>query len=1684
MSESSDLDPEELPQWVRAAFERAMSAAPTPSVLDHRDDGAWPLLLEAAVVRSFLPRQLAPETASTEERPQAEQTVLRYAETNYGPEGVKWSLTADSRMQVVNAALNRGELGRAIESTASRFTDDVSKAFRTCLDQRPDVPKFNLASLVNTTLRSLEAARTAIASLSGLPQLELPPLEQLDRQIELRRLLAQFERMTGRRPEERRSSTEQNDLFYGREDELEKLRGYVGVIPADSLLQSAKRAGKWVSRKIKGRAPLSVWGIGGSGKTTLISKFMLEHAEKAASRYPFAYLDFDRTTIGARQRLGLLDEMCSQVVAQFDELAKPMGDLQREVRQLSRDLEVKHEFESNSFVEPCCQKFRRLIDDLMDSLEKFEWSRPFLLVFDTFEIVQYTDGEIEGQDDIKGLEEFVQNFTYPDETGPWDRLRLIISGRQKITRFLGPVEDLHIGALDRIGSAKLLTALAQDAGRPITDNEAKRLVEAVAKLAKEKNRGIQPLRLRLIGEVFREAEGGGKQIVESLLDEFNKPLTGDGKAAEFLVEGILVTRILKHVKDDRVRALADPGLVVRRITPAVIKAVMTRGTMKPDLLKPGKYDANEELDMEVLEPWIVDDAEAESIFTAFRKEVSLVEKDGDALRHRADVRQQMLPLIRARRPTRFRTLNQLAFDHFRKLAQADQEDLASAAEAIYHGLWLDEESLESIDNLWRDARKFKPRLDPADFDAGSRANIYLRAKTRKALKPAEVVKLPRGVALDWLDARSADLLENRRVDQAIEAIRNAAGSDYSGLDERLGTAAILSRLLYRAGLWQEAADLALRHLDKVTSSEFAIGSWKISLTIQTSIKKETQARVESVVSLMRTFATIAGKSGTSALELSRISGFASEIEDPIACAEVSAHVIVACTRFGNQWRELAREVKAKSLLRSALAITPKQWLQDKKLLRLVILSDDDSSLSQLLPIWVDSSDRVPRDASYALLESLLTQLFPQGDSASEVEDILQGLKSNVHRGAYNRLDELWRKRKREIQRAVSGRSEIRPLIRALVAADNSDWIRPLGNSLTRAFKGDDGQALISALEKADFRISTGKRDRKQKADGIVVAQSALDDGRFLELANTVLQHSARFERLGSSEYPQDVFSICRSLLRWQATLSGDVQGKSWEDAPLLESRLKRAVDSFDWHQADSICEEIVGRIRKSIDRIPESSAKRLMNTLRRKRRFSTMLGLAEAIIISGQQSPQVRRLYAQALIDLKDFDRAEQVLQKMIHDPTVIPAEVVEAKGLIGRIHKQIYVDNNDPNSEANRQKLRSALDEYQSVYQLDPEQYLWHGINVVALAARAKRDNIPIEIVYHIERLAEDILSVIEDRDSKSSLDLPAYDVATQLEALVALRRDSEAAAAALRYVDCVDADAFEISSTSRQLTEVWQLNLSESPGKHILPILDAALISKEGLTFDKASKDVKAEVVALGAAVTDLGTMFGEDRLTTLAWYKKGLEQCSSICRIETLNGKGHGTGFLVSASDFFPGREGVLLLTSEHILSERRNPSAILPDEARAHFQNIDQILEIDSAVWFSPYTELDVVFLSLKGEPKAPPLRIHQTPLVMTAPPPRLYMIGHPGGRDLEFSLQDNQLLACNETVLHYRTPSEPGSSGSPVFESDDWRVVAIHHKGSGETRRLDGKGTYEANEGISILAVRAATQRIFGSELNR
>src|SRR4051794_31513779 len=265
---------------------------------------------------------------------------------------------------------------------------------------------------------------------------------------------------------------------------------------------------------------------------------------------------------------------------------------------------------------------------------------------------------------------------------------------------------------------------------------------------------------------------------------------------------------------------------------------------------------------------------------------------------------------------------------------------------------------------------------------------------------------------------------------------------------------------------------------------------------------------------------------------------------------------------------------------------------------------------------------------------------------------------------------------------------------------------------------------------------------------------------------------------------------------------------------------------------------------------PDKKARSLLQALRRKRRFTSMGLLAEAFLQSGLRTSQVRRQYAQALIDQGMQKGAEEYLRRLLEDPETNDSEQAEAHGLLGRIYKQLYVNEYTKANPARAERnLQGAFDEYALSYREDPRKNNWHGINMVALLARAERDRIALNGAVDYKQLAQSILDTLSKKEEEEADGLPAWDLATQIEAHVALGEVGEATAGANNYADAKGTDDFEISSTLRQLIEVWQLKNTDRPGDELIPILRAAQLFQEG----------GGQTVPLQEARQDLEKVFG---------------------------------------------------------------------------------------------------------------------------------------------------------------------------------------------------------------------------------
>ena len=524
---------------------------------------------------------------------------------------------------------------------------------------------------------------------------------------------------------------------------------------------------------------------------------------------------------------------------------------------------------------------------------------------------------------------------------------------------------------------------------------------------------------------------------------------------------------------------------------------------------------------------------------------------------------------------------------------------------------------------------------------------------------------------------------------------------------------------------------------------------------------------------------------------------------------------------------------------------------------------------------------------------------------------------------------------------------------------------------------------------------------------------------------------------------------------------------AWDDAAEIQKNVDDGLKTFDWTRIEELCQSLIKRVRSETVPFPHKIAEDILRRLRRKRRFSQMASLAEAFAQGGLPTSAIAvwLLYPHSLIELGYLTAAERLLDSVAITSDVVAAEVA---GQRGRIAKQRYVNAGRTAASRYPAALDQSIREYMHGYERN--QNYWHAINVVALILRAQRDGVRLDDLPDPRALAREIIERLTARHTGTD-PMPAFEIASLLEAHLALGEEAMAEETALEYAVNDEADAFQFASTLRQLVEVWEFSDDAPPGSRVLPILRAALLKKEGGGIRMDARKASA----------DLEKVFGRDRFNPLEWYQKGLQRCRSIARIER-GSAGYGTGWLFKATDLFEGRaaEELLLITNAHVIASDRS-AAMRPEEAVAHFQMSGTRHEIEAIVWSSPVAELDATIVKLKPDPAgAEGLPLSEAPLALEEPPPRLYVIGHPGGRGLEFSLQDNVMLGCSDRRLHYRTPTEGGSSGSPVFEQNDWKIVALHHAGKANMARLDGSGTYEANEGIPISAIRQATRKSAGS----
>ena len=238
---------------------------------------------------------------------------------------------------------------------------------------------------------------------------------------------------------------------------------------------------------------------------------------------------------------------------------------------------------------------------------------------------------------------------------------------------------------------------------------------------------------------------------------------------------------------------------------------------------------------------------------------------------------------------------------------------------------------------------------------------------------------------------------------------------------------------------------------------------------------------------------------------------------------------------------------------------------------------------------------------------------------------------------------------------------------------------------------------------------------------------------------------------------------------------------------------------------------------------------------------------------------------------------------------------------------------------------------------------------------------------------------------------------------------------------------------------------------------------LDQGGVSFRPVTGD---EEGATPAADLLLERILGRnDMVAAPRFLEAGLRASKAVARLrlQAASGKllGWGTGSLIAPR---------LLLTNNHVL-----PSAEAARTCLAEF-NVEEPLpgqatpsvpfELRPNELFLTDVGLDFTLVAVAPQSTTGravtefgfnPPHAGDDPILESE---KVNIIQHPAGRPKELALRDNTVTAILADFIHYEADTEPGSSGSPVF-NDQWQLVALHHSG---VPRKDAAGNWLLRDG--------------------
>jgi hypothetical protein len=569
---------------------------------------------------------------------------------------VVWRLTDDQRRMTLTR-LTKDELRAAIEQNPDRELTATQIMLEKFLDG--DGPDLQICDITEVAAIRKVAGRYR-AQLDNLPS-----EAELEDRMAVLRLANPFRELT-------------KSGFHGRRKVLRIVREYLGISGRRSTVSKFTTLLFEDVLSFHEKPPLVIYGTGGIGKSTLLAKTILEHSfDNRGSKVPFVYLNFESLDLSIEEPLTIVAEAASQIATQIPESRKEAGHLIDHAYKVISQTAYGEEQESasgrarQSQREDCVEHFMRFLST---------WSPkdlPLLFAIDTFELVQIS--ATNWPDKLWFFLEQLQKSL--------PRLRVVVAGRRPVEGV--PSDNVELDEMDRTSAIQFLS-------ESLTDMPEVHLrdLEHVANIV-----GGNPLSLKLAASALRrigvrEALGGIQRRHWYLI-----PLR------DSQIQGQLYGRILDHIDDQDVRKLAHPGLVLRRITPRVIREV---------LAEPCEID-------------IPNEKAAIDLCNRLESYADLVTRDLDgSLRHREDVRRIMLPTLTAEQPAKVASIHKAAVKYYEKRSN-DTGNVAHRTEELYHRLVIgDEDAL--LAERWIDEARERLADYEEEFTVSSR--VFLRTRLR------------------------------------------------------------------------------------------------------------------------------------------------------------------------------------------------------------------------------------------------------------------------------------------------------------------------------------------------------------------------------------------------------------------------------------------------------------------------------------------------------------------------------------------------------------------------------------------------------------------------------------------------------------------------------------------------------------------------------------------------------------------------------------------------------------------------------------------------------------------------------------------------------------------------------------------------------------------------------------------